>query len=170
MSKPIINKLEIVSDVFPCIKEAADGDVFEVACVGCVNQGVTHDDSCNCEAQAVVVEFELRNNGILLNDEIKTFLLSRNSDVIILGVMADIISGRNILRYNSHSCSDSQLMTILGGSVVIKVVCNEDIRGLEVVKRERKDKSSLYYYSSVDTKLNYGKLPSKVEGSLTTCS
>lgn len=60
MSKQIINKLEIISEVFPCINGAVDGDMFEVACVGCINQGVVHDNSCNCKAQAIIIEFELR--------------------------------------------------------------------------------------------------------------
>lgn len=167
MSKQIINKLEIISEVFPRINGAVDGDMLEIACVGCINQGVIHDNSCNCKAQAIAIEFELRKKGILSpENKVKTFLLSRDDDVIVLGVMADIISGRNILRCRCRSCSDRQLMTILGRSVAIKIVCNEGAYGIEITGREYKDKTSLYYRSSVDAKLNYGELPSRVESSM----
>lgn len=57
-------------------------------------------------------------------------------------------------------------MTILGRSATIKIVCNEDAYGIEIAVREYKDKTSLYYHSSVDAKLNCGELTSRVESNV----
>lgn len=162
--KEKIDYLSILGSIFPCLNNFADGKVLRVVCCGCVNLGETKDDDCDCDAQSVIVALELYDDSELICEDAGVYKLSRRADQIKLGGIAEIISGRNILKYHSNACSDTQLKSLAGKMVSVKIVNNNDKRGLVVLDRAKYCDGSYYY--CVDENSNFDTLPDNVRAAI----
>ena len=128
-------------------------------CRGCVNLGKIKDNECDCDTQSVIVNLELYDGDELIDEDASIYKLSRGSDQIKLGGIAEIVSEGNILKYRSNVCGDTQLKSLAGKSVSVEIVNSNDKHGLIVFDRGYCDG---FYYSCVDENSSFGALPDNV--------